>query len=545
MRLFFQILVRSALVVGASGFASAQEQPQALVYQQKAYLKASNTGARDYFGVAVAMDGDTMVVGAPFESSLSAEDPDDDSRNESGAAYVFEREEGKWQQRAMLKPPGDGLDFRFGRGVAIEGDTIAIGAPLEGSEGEEAGAVFVYVRGEDGWAQQGYLKAENPGRHDYFGWSVALSGDTLVAGSLLEDGGSRPTGMVYNDNSPDSGAAYVFVRAGDEWEQQAYLKASNVSDGDQFGHAVAIDGDTIAVGAHGESSVSVEINGSGADETAPDAGAAYIFVREGGVWSQQAYLKPSTNSERDKFGYSVALSGDRLAVGATFANDSTGATFVFERAEGRWQQQAFFLPPNPECYRFGTQVSLEGDKLVTSAVLDSSSATGVDADWSNTGLFAAGAVYVYGLDQDSREWELESYIKASNTDESDNFGRSFGLSGGTLAIGAHGEDSAATGIDGDENDNSARDSGAVYVFELVPAQPLQVTSIRLMPGMDVLLTAPYVRQRRVGIEFSPDLSPGSWVELGNFRSIDGVNVFLDQDISRSDREAGFYRAFLR
>src|SRR6478735_3361004 len=192
--------------------------------------------------------------------------------------------------------------------------------------------------------QQGYLKPSNTNADDLFGFNVTLSGDTLVVGAPQE--GSNATGVNGNqaDNSaPNSGAVYVFTRTGGVWSQQAYLKASNAGAGDQFGVAVALAGDTLAVGALGEAGGSTGIN-HGDNNNAPGSGAAYVFTRTGGVWTQQAYVKASNTG--GQFGSGVALAGDTLAVGAPFEDSNatgidgdhnnnnaqtSGAAYVFTR----------------------------------------------------------------------------------------------------------------------------------------------------------------------------------------------------------------------
>ncbi|MCA8942221.1 MAG: FG-GAP repeat protein, partial [Planctomycetes bacterium] len=138
-----------------------------------------------------------------------------------------------------------------------------------------------------------FLKASNTGGDDRFGWAVAQSGDTIVVGAFLEDSDATGIDGVDNDLAEESGAAYVFVRSGSTWVQQAYLKASNTNVGDRFGHSVAISGDTIVVGAREEDSGATSVDGNQTSNGQPDAGAAYVFVRTGSTWTQQAYLKAS------------------------------------------------------------------------------------------------------------------------------------------------------------------------------------------------------------------------------------------------------------
>src|SRR5262245_37661890 len=162
-----------------------------------------------------------------------------------------------------------------------------------------------------------YLKASNTGNLDNFGHAVAVAGDTLVVGAPSEDSSAAGVNGNQADNSlAGAGAAYVLVRNGASWSQQAYLKASNPDATDAFGRAVAVSGDTIVVGAPFEKSNATGVNGNGADNSAFSAGAAYVFVRNGTTWTQQAYLKASNTDVGDTFGASVAVSGDTIVVGA-------------------------------------------------------------------------------------------------------------------------------------------------------------------------------------------------------------------------------------
>jgi len=325
--------------------------------------------------------------------------------------------------------------------------------------------------------QQGYLKASNTNADDLFGFNVALSGDTLVVGAPQE--GSSATGVNGNqsDNSaPNSGAVYVFTRTNGVWTQQAYLKASNTNAGDQFGVIMALAGDTLAVGAQFEASNATGVNGDQTDNSAPQAGAVYVFTRTNGVWTQQAYLKASNTGAGDQFGVNVALVGDTLAVGAygeasnaTGVNgDQTdnsapeaGAVYVFTRNAGVWTQQAYLKASNAGGL-FGYGLALAGDTLAVGAPFEASNATGVNGNQIDTSAPNAGAVYVFT--RTAGVWTQQAYIKASNTDAEDRFGEDVMLDGDTLAVGARFEASAATGINGDQTDNSAPNAGAAYVF---------------------------------------------------------------------------------
>lgn len=336
--------------------------------------------------------------------------------------------------------------------------------------------------------EEGYLKASNTG-DDEFGFSVALSsdGNTLAIGAPRER--SSATGVNGNqadDSAFESGAVYVFARIGTTWGQQAYLKASNTDEQDLFGLAVALsdDGNTLAVGALGESSSATGVDGNQADNSSFNSGAVYVFARNGTTWSQQAYVKASNTGRADHFGEAVALSGDgnTLAVGAwrersnatgvngnqadNSAQDS-GAVYVFTRSGPTWSQHAYLKASNTGVGdHFGAEVALSGDgnTLAVGALGERSNTTGVNGDQANDAAGSSGAVYMFA--RGGTGWSQEAYLKATNTGAGDRFGTSVALSedGNTLAVGAPQEASSATGINGNQADNSAVGSGAVYVF---------------------------------------------------------------------------------
>jgi len=416
----------------------------AQLVQAVGYVKASNAEADDLFGLSLALsgDGNTLAVGAYREDSNATGiggDQADNNASAAGAVYVFVRDgSGAWTQQAYVKASNTGADDLFGFSLALSGDgnTLAVGAYREDSaatgiggdqndnSASDAGAVYVFVRdGSGAWTQQAYVKASNTEAADFFGFSLALSddGNTLAVEASGEDSAATGIGGDQNDNNAaDAGAVYVFVRNGSgAWTQQAYVKASNAEAADFFGNSLALsaDGGTLAVGAYLEDSNATGIGGNQADNSAPGSGAVYVFVRNGsGAWSQQAYVKASNTGAADLFGYPVALSGD-------------GAT------------------------------------LAVGARSEASAATGIGGNEGDNSASAAGAVYVF-VRNGSGAWSQQAYVKASNTGVGDFFGRFLALSadGGTLAVGASGEDSAATGIGGNEGDNSAPGSGAAYVF---------------------------------------------------------------------------------
>ncbi len=482
-----------ATLLACGTYSHAQE--TALIAQQ-AYLKASNTGANDNFGSFVAISGDTMVVGAPLEDSNATGvngNPANNSATDSGAAYIFVRNGTNWVQQAYLKASNTGADDGFGWAVAVSGDTVVVAAYNEDSNATgvngdpannsatESGAAYIFVRNGTNWVQQAYLKGSNTGAHDAFGWAVAMSGDTVVVGAPGEDSNaSGVNGNQSNNSLSFAGAAYVFVRSGTNWSQQAYLKTSNPRDSDNFGATVAVSGDTVVVGTYNESSSATGVNGDQTDNSAPAAGAAYVFVRTGTNWAQQAYLKASNTGADDEFTGSIgglAISGDTIVVASPkedsdgigvngnqsndLATDS-GAVYIFVRSGTNWTQQAYLKASNAEAGdEFGLQVAISDDVVVVGAG-DDSNATGVNGDQSDNSVTDSCAAYVFV--RNGTNWTQQAYLKASNTGANDLFGLFVAVSGGTVVVGAPGEDSNATAVNGNQTNNSATDSGAAYVF---------------------------------------------------------------------------------
>ena len=423
----------------ASGSGAAYvyvRDPATNTWSQQAYLKASNTGVTDNFGFDVAIDGDTIVVGARYEDS-DATGVDGDGSNDdaslAGAAYVFERDPatGVWAQSAYLKAANADAGDLFGFSVAISRGTIVVGANRErsnsaGVNGDDtidslyrAGAAYVFTQDTNGvWSQQAYLKSSNPGYNDQFGWDVAIDGDTIAVSARYDD--SNATGIdgdASNNSRSNSGAVFVFTRdASNVWTQQAYIKASNPSSGDQFGIGLALDGDTLVCGTQTEDSAANTIDGDGSDNSASNAGAAYVFVRDSaGAWSQQAYLKAANSGEGDNFGRNVRIDGDTIVV-AAYREDGGAVT-----------------------------VNGADDDAVTDA----------------------GAAYVFTRDANG-VWTQTAYLKAQNTGAEDRFGHDIAISGGLVVVGAYNEDGGTSGVGGDTSDDGIEDSGAVYVYDLSP-----------------------------------------------------------------------------
>jgi hypothetical protein len=453
------------------------------------YLKASNAGRLDRFGDAVAMSGDTLAVGAPVEASNAS--GLGDSVPDAGAVYIFVRGPSGWSQQAFLKASNAAELNRFGGSLALNGDVLAVGARgesspsrgIDGTQGgggfQNSGAVYVFVRQGQRWTQQAHIKASNADPEDRFGESVALSGmgrwfsdqdseDVLVVGASFERSSSRD---VQSDSSlSQAGAAYVFVRDGTAWRQAAYLKADRPTMDSRFGAAVAVSGDTVVVGEP-QSSTAV---GRG--------GAVHVFERSAGTWRESVRLEATYPGDRDEFGGALALDGDLLAVGAPGEDraargiggdassdgaQESGAVYIFTRQEGEFKPTAYVKASNAsEDHRFGASVDLSGPLLVVGASREGGGSTGVDGNQADQSVTASGAAYVFALE--AKGWVQRHYLKATNPDAGDDFGARVTVGSAGVAVGAPGEDSNSLGINGAQGNDVLSDlgfdSGAVYVF---------------------------------------------------------------------------------
>jgi len=514
-------VVMVAIILGAVAYPTSQvpspsASSVAAQLKQIAYLKASNPAEDAHFGCggtltghagnssALSADGNTIAIGAPHESSGANGingNQNDSSVYSAGAVYVFTRRGDRVTQQAYIKAsnPMPGADFGSSVVLSRDGNTMAVAAYYESSAATgingnqndrsipEAGAVYVFVRSGNTWSQQAYIKASNTGtaavgdgfaEGDQFGYSIALSsdGNTLAVGAIGED--SNATGINGNqaDNSANqSGAAYVFTRTGSSWSQQAYIKSTMTRPNILFGYSIGLsaNGDTLAVAEY---------------DADRGKGALYVLERSGGAWSHQARIQDQAEhlEPQDSLGYSLAISDDGNTIAAGAADEdcmlaginppcgldqaqdnSSGAAWIFVRNGSTWIQQAFLKASNPGDHDwFGVRLAISGDgnTVAVSAPNEDSAATGINGKQDDGSAAEAGAVYFYT--RTGTTWVQQAYVKSSNTGAGDEFGSSIALSrdGRTMLVGARGEDSVAKGINGNQADNSLRDSGAAYLF---------------------------------------------------------------------------------
>jgi trimeric autotransporter adhesin len=467
------------------------------------YIKASNTGAYDFFGddVAVSANGDTMVVGASGEwggaTGVNANQADN-SKEKAGAAYVFVKSAaGVWSQQAYLKPSNTIAFGAFGSAVAIsaDGNRIAVGAKGDNS-------VYVYNRTQSApyWVQipSGAIKASNAAAGS-FGYELALSGDgnTLAIGAMSENsatGGvsTGPGGAAASPSYDFSGAVYVWTYSGGNWTQSHFIKASDNENGGRFGWSVALNGagTMMAVAAMGESSPATGISATPSTDTgATSSGAVYIFEK-GTTWNQTTYIKAKNSRAGARFGQRIAMSGSgtTVVVGADFESsgakgvnpsnpgdeDTTagnaGAAYVFTKETSGWTQSAYLKASNTRSNAYfgrAVAISYDGRHIVVGSYGESSAATGVNSTapgQDDISVSSAGAAYDFALV--NGRWTQVAYLKAARS-HAMSFGISTAVSNGgtTIVVGATSEPSSDTGIDGTLLNTSALASGAVYTFK--------------------------------------------------------------------------------
>lgn len=382
-------------------------------------LVASDGAAGDFDGFSVAISGDTAIVGA-FNDTVTS--------SQQGSAYIYVRSGMNWIQQAQLTASDSALGDFFGTSVAIFGDTAIVGANGDDvGANNNQGSAYIFVRTGTTWTQQAKLTASDGAGSDFFGYAVAISGDTAIVGAYGDDISANT----------DRGSAYIFVRSGTTWTQQAKLTASDGAANDQFGYSVALDGNSAIVGAYSDD--------VGANT---DQGSAYVFVRSGTTWSQQAKLTASDGAASDQFGYSVAISGNTVLAGASAdtvgSNSGQGSAYCFTRSGSTWTQQAKLTASDGAASDgFGGSVALSGDTAMIGAPLDNQ---GINAD--------QGSVYVFA--RVSSVWTQRGQLIAPDGAGSDRLGISVALSGSNVVAGAYLDDVGA-------NTNQ----GSAWVFSVV------------------------------------------------------------------------------
>ena len=307
----------------------------------------ANPGAGDFaWSVSISRVGqrgsaDHAVVGAPQDDAAGAK---------SGSAYIFARSGKNWKQQAKLVAGDGAAGDGFGNAVSVYGTTAVVGAPKDDDDGSNSGSAYVFVRDGNSWTQHSKLVPQNVGKSSAFGEAALIVEDTIVVGAPGHThGGTR-----------FAGAAYVFVRNGENWVQQAKLTANDAAASDRFGNALALSGKTLLVAAPLRDT-----------QAGKDAGAVYVFSREGDTWQQEAILEAKSTRKNDHFGTSVATTGKIAIIGANVHEENalaSGAAYSFVNVDGVWEEKEKVVPEDAGLNtRFGTWVAMSGNTVVVSA----------------------------------------------------------------------------------------------------------------------------------------------------------------------------------
>lgn len=385
-------------------------------YGKQQKLLPHDSKAEDHFGYSVAIDGTTALVGAHKVDAKNIQN--------SGAAYVYSLGNTGWQQQAKLIANPAYADDTLGGTVALKNHMAMLGVMRRDDKGEDAGAVFAFEREANSWSQKQVLTAIDAKAGDAFGQSIALTARFLVIGAPRSDTPHK-----------DSGSAYVYVREKDTWRFQAKLTAKDGAASDLFGISVAIDGDTVLIGA--------DLN----DEQAEKAGAVYAYVFDGKQWNHQAKLMAKDGANTDIFGVRVALFGDTALISARRddlegVGADAGSAYIFERTKDKWTQtQKLVAPDGKADDRFARGVALNKETALISAMHH-------DAIGNN-----AGALYVFK--KQLGQWRYTSKMVASDGVPEDRFGWNIALTNKTAIIAAP------------HRDDNGDASGAAYILDLV------------------------------------------------------------------------------
>jgi hypothetical protein len=371
-----------------------------------AKLLASDGAEDDRFGCSVSVSGDVAVVGAYYH---------DENGEDSGSAYVYRYDGLDWVEEAELLASDGESDDWFGYSVAVSGDVAVIGACQDDCPGFRSGSAYVYRFDGESWHQEARLSASDGAPADYFGLSVAISGDVVVIGAIWND-----------DNGDDAGAAYVYRYDGSGWTKEAKLLATYGAAGDEFGCAVSVCDDVAVIGAHHHAAI----------------GCANVYRFDGRNWIEEGTLRALDAGEGDEFGHSVSISGDVALIGAHGDDDNgaqSGSSYVFAFDGDAWVEEAKLRASDgaqDDC--FGHSVSISGDLALIGA-------HGDDDNGSRS-----GSSYVFAFDGDT--WAEKVKVRASDAAEGDALGGAVSVSGDVAVIGAT------------QDDDNGDASGSAYIF---------------------------------------------------------------------------------
>jgi hypothetical protein len=372
-------------------------------------------------------------------------------------AIVFSQ---TWSQTQKIVAQDRIAFANFGNTVAVYGDFAFVGAPKDNTDAssqnamDETGSVYIYKKVNNSWTFHQKIIASDRTNYDYFGWSVAVSGDFAVIGSYFS-----ATDATGGNPLNGAGAAYVFKNNGGTWTEVQKIVASDRNVQNYFGYAVDIDGDNIIVGAYQNN---YDVNG-GAQLS--KAGAAYLFVNNGTTWAQVQKIVASDRTLNDNFGKAVSISGKYLVVGAPFEDEDAsnanylaeaGSAYIFKENGGVWSQIKKIVASDRSAdANFGNTVDNTSDYVVVGAWKEQ-----MDANGSNP-ITEAGATYVFANNSDA--WSQHNKLVASDRFDVAHFGRSVSISNDKIVIGSEADN---YNLIGHSSADSVTVAGSAFIFQL-------------------------------------------------------------------------------
>lgn len=426
-------------VMPISASADTDLQLYGAVHQTWLTPSPSNPGAE--FSNAIAMDGDTLVVGARHDSVTVGVDP----VYYAGAVYVYTRDGSIWNLQARLSASDAEAYDLFGSSVDIDNDTIIVGAvgsdgiDEEGEAAPEMGAAYVFTRSGDQWEQQAKIEPEDGYEDDNYGNAVAIVDERIIVGASAKD----------LNKKVDAGKVYSYYRSGTKWYPAQSVTSNTINQGDFFGSALDYDGQRLVVGAQAE--------GAG--------GAAYVFYRTGGTWTQEAKLEPDDDQRGDNFGASVAIDSETVVVGAPLSDPNqgqgeivnAGAAYVYHKKANTWLEQAKLVSDDATVFdHFGQSVTIDDTTVVVGASTQ---------DYYT--IAKAGSAYVY--ERTSGEWDVQTKIISGAPYNDGDFGASLAIDDEMIVVGEPGT-------------STLFEVGSVHVYSLEPGV---LPATGFAPGFEV------------------------------------------------------------
>ncbi|MFH1509218.1 MAG: FG-GAP repeat protein [bacterium] len=317
---------------------------------------------------------------------------------------------------------GDGeIADWFGWSVAISGEYVVIGANYDDDIGHDGGSAYLFHYANGAWTQEQKLFASDGGQNDAFGSSVSIKGDVCIVGA-------HGHGIIHGTNA--SGAVFVFKKDESEWVEDTELRASDAQPSDYLGYSVSFDGDCVIAGAHGD------------DDNGPDSGSAYVFRYDGMSWTEEQKLTASDGQTQDYFGQAVAIDGDLAVVGAWATDESgpySGSAYIFHFDGESWIEEQKLTANDASAEdHFGSAVSISGNLVVIGAYVDDDMGT------------SSGSAYAFR--RNGTTWIQENKFVASDGEPNDELGYSVAVSPHFAILGAR-----------HDNDTDAH-AGSVYVY---------------------------------------------------------------------------------